>query len=42
MQVLIRQIKEEDNESLAKMIRYVFIEHNAPTKGTVYSDPTTD
>lgn len=42
MQVLIRQIAEKDNESLAKMIRNVFIEHNAPTKGTVYSDPTTD
>lgn len=42
MQVLIRKIEEKDNESLAKMIREVFIEHKAPTEGTVFSDPTTD
>lgn len=38
----IRQIKASDNQKLAEMIRKVFIEHGAPTKGTVYSDPTTD
>ncbi len=38
----IRQVKEPDNLSLAKMIRKVFEEHDAPKKGTVYSDPTTD
>ena len=38
----IRQVKESDNPYLAKMIRKVFEEHNAPKNGTVYSDPTTD
>ena len=38
----IREIKLSDNASLSKMIREVFEEHNAPRKGTVYSDPTTD
>ena len=38
----IRQVKESDNPHLAKMIRKVFEEHNAPKNGTVYSDPTTD
>lgn len=39
---IIRKVREEDNLLLAKMIREVFEEHNAPQKGTVYSDPTTD
>lgn len=38
----IRKIKKDDNLSVAKMIREVFHEHNAPQQGTVYSDPTTD
>jgi putative acetyltransferase len=38
----IRKVKEEDNLLLAKMIRKVFDEHNAPHEGTVYTDPTTD
>lgn len=38
----IRQIKKDDNLSLATMIREVFHEHDAPQQGTVYSDPTTD
>ena len=38
----IRQLKASDNQGLAKMIREVFKEHDAPKKGTVYSDPTTD
>lgn len=38
----IRQVKASDNHGLAKMIRKVFEEHDAPRKGTVYSDPTTD
>jgi putative acetyltransferase len=42
MEITIRQIKENDNQLLARIIRSVFIEHNAPQKGTVYSDPTTD
>ncbi|HEX8516349.1 MAG TPA: GNAT family N-acetyltransferase [Bacteroidia bacterium] len=40
-QLIIREVKEEDNLSLAEMIREVFEEHNAPKTGTVYSDPTT-
>ena len=42
MPVKIRQVKETDNPLLSKMIRKVFEEHDAPKKGTVYSDPTTD
>lgn len=38
----IRTIKNSDNSQLAELIREVFTEHNAPSKGTVYSDPTTD
>lgn len=37
-----RQVRPEDNEALATMIRQVFEEHGAPKHGTVYSDPTTD
>lgn len=40
--MFIREIQEQDNIALAKMIRTVFEEHKAPFKGTVYSDPTTD
>jgi len=42
MQYIIRSIEEEDNLKLAGIIREVFIEHDAPREGTVYSDPTTD
>jgi len=42
MDVDIRLVTAEDNLSLAKMIRNVFLEHDAPQQGTVYSDPTTD
>jgi putative acetyltransferase len=42
METIIRKVEEKDNLSLAKMIREVFEEHNAPQEGTVYSDPTTD
>jgi len=38
----IRQVQESDNLGLAKMIRNVFEEYDAPKKGTVYSDTTTD
>ena len=38
----IRKVNKNDNFFIAKMIRKVFVEHNAPQKGTVYSDPTTD
>ena len=40
--VLIREIKKDDNPSLALLIREVFDEHKASHHGTVYSDPTTD
>lgn len=42
MNIIPRIVSAEDNVSLANMIRKVFIEHGAPQKGTVYSDPTTD
>jgi len=38
----IRRIQKSDNKFLADLIKRVFEEHNAPKKGTVYSDPTTD
>lgn len=40
--IIFREVKQEDNELLARMIRKVFLEHDAPQSGTVYSDPTTD
>ncbi len=40
--VIIREVKKEDNVLLARMIRQVFKEHDAPEIGTVFSDPTTD
>jgi putative acetyltransferase len=40
--MIIRNIQQSDNEALASMIRAVFVEHEAPTEGTVFTDPTTD
>jgi putative acetyltransferase len=40
--VIYREVKKEDNILLARMIRQVFKEHDAPQSGTVFSDPTTD
>jgi putative acetyltransferase len=40
--VIFRKVKKDDNLPLARMIRQVFEEHDAPQTGTVYSDPTTD
>jgi len=40
--LIIRKIIQADNALLAKLIRNVFNEFDAPKKGTVYSDPTTD
>lgn len=37
-----RSIRESDNPKVAHMIRAVFDEYKAQTKGTVYTDPTTD
>jgi putative acetyltransferase len=42
MPVTIRNIKKEDNEDLARIIRASLIEFDVPKQGTVYSDPTTD
>jgi len=39
---ILRKVKKDDNLLLARMIRQVFEEHEAPQAGTVYSDPTTD
>jgi putative acetyltransferase len=38
----IRQIEQNDNASLAKLIRTVFEEFDLEKEGTVYSDATTD
>lgn len=40
--IIIREVKKEDELFLAKLIREVFEEHDAPRIGTVYSDPTTN
>ena len=40
--IVFRQIQPSDNLPLAKMIRQVFEEFDAPRTGTVFSDPTTD
>ena len=39
---IIRKVTEKDNAPLAKIIKSVFEEHDAPKIGTVYSDPTTN
>jgi len=39
---VLRKVRKKDNLPLARMIRQVFEEHDAPQTGTVYSDPTTD
>ena len=41
-EIIIRPIEEKDNEKLAKLIRTVFEEFDAPRNQSVYSDPTTD
>lgn len=38
----IRKIKKEDNTQIAKVIRDVFIELDAPKTGTAYEDPILD
>lgn len=39
---MIRKIIRTDNVELARIIRDVFDEFDAPRQGTVFSDPTTD
>lgn len=38
----IREIKKSDNPEIAKVIRDVFIELDAPKVGTAYADPILD
>ncbi|MFZ9028463.1 MAG: GNAT family N-acetyltransferase [Crocinitomicaceae bacterium] len=38
----IREIKQEDNTELARVIRSILEEHGVARPGTVYTDPTTD
>ncbi|MCD2423415.1 GNAT family N-acetyltransferase [Niabella pedocola] len=40
--VTIRPVEAGDNNSLARIIRAAFLEFRAPTKNTVFEDPTTD
>lgn len=40
--MLIREIQQKDNESIAKVIRAVFHELDAPKIGTAYADPILD
>lgn len=40
--IQIRTLQKSDNKVLADIIRAIFIEHDAPQEGTVYTDPTTD
>jgi len=42
MAVNIREIKKQDNEELARIIRETLVEFDVPKIGTVYSDPDTD
>jgi len=42
MGLIIRQIREEDNQEVASLIRTVLKEHGVDKPGTVYYDPTTD
>lgn len=40
--VEVLEIRKQDNEPLAKIIRSVFDEFNLPKVGTVYDDPSTN
>jgi len=40
--MLIREIQQKDNEQIAKVIRTVFHELDAPKVGTAYADPILD
>ncbi|MES2807937.1 MAG: GNAT family N-acetyltransferase [Bacteroidota bacterium] len=42
MAITVRDIKLEDNEELARIIRASLVEFDVPKQGTVYSDPDTD
>jgi putative acetyltransferase len=40
--MLIREIQQKDNDSIAKVIRDIFHELEAPKVGTAYADPILD
>uniref|UniRef100_UPI0040493BFC GNAT family N-acetyltransferase n=1 Tax=Flavobacterium sp. TaxID=239 RepID=UPI0040493BFC len=40
--MLIREIQQKDNEQIAKVIRDIFHELDAPKVGTAYADPILD
>ena len=40
--MLIREIQQKDNESIAKVIRDIFHKLDAPKVGTAYADPILD
>ena len=40
--MLIREIQQKDNESIANVIRAIFYELDAPKVGTAYADPILD
>ncbi|MBO9596176.1 MAG: GNAT family N-acetyltransferase [Niabella sp.] len=40
--VTIRPVEARDNSQLATIIRAAFLDFGAPTKNTVFEDPTTD
>lgn len=40
--ITIREIKQNDNPAVAKVIRDVLIEHDVPRVGTAYADPELD
>lgn len=40
--MFIREIQQKDNESIAKVIRAIFHELDAPKVGTAYADPILD
>ncbi|BCY29701.1 GNAT family N-acetyltransferase [Flavobacterium okayamense] len=40
--MILRKIQPQDNEGIAKVIRDIFDELNAPKEGTAYADPILD
>jgi putative acetyltransferase len=40
--IVIREIRQEDDHAIAKVIRDVLTEHNVPKVGTAYADPQLD
>ncbi|GAW89963.1 N-acetyltransferase [Flavobacterium psychrophilum] len=40
--IIIREIQQEDNQVIAKIVRNVLMEFGAPKVGTAYADPQLD